>query len=84
MEHTLPATDSRLRADLRCLTQGNVKQAGKEKVAIEERERRKRRERDAQGKKWAPVYFKVSKSKKSGELIGSCELIYYPIIESSR
>lgn len=58
MEHTLPATDSRLRTDLQALSQSNVKLAGKEKVAIEERERRKRREREAQGKKWAPVYFK--------------------------
>jgi len=59
MEHTLPPTDSRLRADLRALSAFNVKQAGKEKVTIEERERRKRREREAQGKgKWAPVHFK--------------------------
>jgi len=58
MEHTLPASDSRLRTDMRALATGNVKQAGKEKISIEERERRKRREREAQGKKWAPVYFK--------------------------
>ncbi len=59
MENVLPSTDSRLRTDLRALTHGNVKQAGREKILIEERERRKRREREAQGKKWAPQYFKV-------------------------
>jgi len=58
MEHTLPASDSRLRTDLRALSKADVKTAGKEKVSIEERERRKRREREAQGKKWSPQYFK--------------------------
>lgn len=58
MEHTLPPTDSRMRTDLRALSQNDVKRAGREKVIIEERERRKRREREAQGKKWSPVYFK--------------------------
>lgn len=58
MENTLPPTDSRLRADLRALNKFDLKTAAKEKVGIEERERRKRREREAQGKKWTPLYFK--------------------------
>ena len=31
-----------------------------EKNKIEDRERQKRREREAQGKKWSPAYFKVN------------------------
>jgi len=54
----LPPTDSRLRGDVRALASLNMKQAAKEKTKIEDRERIKRRERDAQGKKWSPVYFK--------------------------
>jgi len=67
MEHTLPPTDSRLRADMRALAAFDVKRAGKEKVQIEERERRKRREREAQGKKWAPQYFKKVPDDEFGE-----------------
>ena len=61
MENTLPPTDSRLRADLRALSKSDFKNAAKEKVNIEESQRRKRREREAQGKKWSPSYFKVRK-----------------------
>jgi len=57
-EAILPPTDSRLRGDLRALASLNMKLAAKEKNKIEDRERQKRRERDAQGKKWSPVYFK--------------------------
>jgi len=58
MENTLPPTDSRLRTDMQALAAFDLKRAGREKIAIEERERRKRREREAQGKKWAPINFK--------------------------
>lgn len=54
----LPPSDSRLRADIRALKAGNVKVAGKEKNRIEEDQRQKRRERDAQHEKWTPVYFR--------------------------
>lgn len=74
MEHTLPPTDSRLRGDLRALSAFDFKRAGKEKVALEESQRRKRREREAQGKKWAPQYFKKVPDDEFGErweLIGT-------------
>lgn len=54
----LPATDSRLRADIRALKAGNIKIAGKEKIRIEEEQRQKRKDRDAQNIKWVPVYFR--------------------------
>lgn len=58
MEHTLPTTDARLRTDLRALNKFDMKTAAKEKTSIEEEQRRKRREREAQGKTWSPNYFK--------------------------
>jgi len=62
-EAILPPTDSRLRGDVRALQANNVKLAGREKNKIEESERIKRKEREAKGDKWAPVYFE----KKPGE-----------------
>lgn len=58
LEAVLPSTDARLREDARALAANNIKLAGKEKARIEEKERQKRRERDASGKKWAPSLFK--------------------------
>jgi hypothetical protein len=58
LELVLPPTDSRLRGDLRALTTLDMKIASKEKNKIEEKQRLKRRERDASGHKWSPAYFK--------------------------
>eukprot|EP01111_Echinosteliopsis_oligospora_P002698 TRINITY_DN140_c0_g1_i1.p1 TRINITY_DN140_c0_g1~~TRINITY_DN140_c0_g1_i1.p1 ORF type:complete len:490 (+),score=140.93 TRINITY_DN140_c0_g1_i1:72-1541(+) len=58
LEAILPTTDARLREDLRALAVNNIKLAGKEKTRIEEKERQKRRDRDAQGKKFTPQLFK--------------------------
>jgi len=58
LEAILPPTDARLREDARALADNNIKLAGKEKARIEEKERQKRRDRDAQGKKWNPQIFK--------------------------
>jgi len=47
-----------LRGDVRALKSHNTKLAGKEKTKIEEAERVKRKEREAQAVQWSPVYFK--------------------------
>jgi len=56
-ERVLAKSDSRWRSDVRALHQLDIKLAGKEKTRIEEVERQKRREREAQCVKWAPLYF---------------------------
>jgi len=64
----LPASDSRLRGDLRALADHNTKLASKEKHIIEERERQKRRAASSQGLQWVPRYFKKEPDAKFGHV----------------
>ncbi|GAM27844.1 hypothetical protein SAMD00019534_110200 [Acytostelium subglobosum LB1] len=67
-EKILPVTDSRIRGDRRALQHLDNKKSSKEKRAIEEREREKRRERVRLGKVWTPSYFKKVDDAKFGYL----------------
>jgi len=58
LESILPPSDSRLRSDLRALASLDMKAAAKEKNKIEDRQRLKRKERELNGVKWTPMYFK--------------------------
>jgi hypothetical protein len=53
----LPPTDSRLRPDQRALERGDFKTGSSEKHRIEEKQRKARKEREADGIEWKPVYF---------------------------
>jgi len=53
----LPKTDSRLRQDRFALGQKDYKKAASEKSKLEKDERAKRKQRELQGKIWAPKYF---------------------------
>ncbi|CCG81997.1 Sterol binding ankyrin repeat protein [Taphrina deformans PYCC 5710] len=53
----LPRTDSRLRPDMRAREQGNLEGAETQKVAIEERQRKRRAELEEAGQTHEPRYF---------------------------
>ncbi|CAO0800572.1 unnamed protein product [Mucor circinelloides] len=53
----LPITDTRLRPDQQLYEKGNVDEADEEKLRIEQQQRDKRKEFEAQGKEWLPRWF---------------------------
>ena len=54
----IPPTDTRLRPDQRAMEDGKYELAAKEKERVEEKQRAKRRDREARGKEWEPRWFK--------------------------
>ena len=55
----LPRTDVRYRPDIRCLENGDMNGAAAEKHRLEEKQRAARKLREAQGGKWAPLWFEM-------------------------
>ena len=67
LEELLPATDSRLRPDLRALENGEVKLAATEKHRLEEKQRKQRKEREKKGEEFVPAYFIEIEDELTGE-----------------
>ncbi|GFF53658.1 putative oxysterol binding protein [Aspergillus lentulus] len=65
-EH-LPPTDTRLRPDQRAMEDGEYDLAANEKHRVEEKQRAKRREREARGEEYRPQWFTRAKCPITGE-----------------
>lgn len=63
----LPPTDTRLRPDQRAMEDGAYALAATEKNRVEEKQRAKRREREARGEEFAPRWFRKDRCPVSGE-----------------
>lgn len=63
----LPPTDTRLRPDQRAMEDGEYDFAATEKNRVEEKQRKKRREREAAGEEFVPRWFSKSKDPTTGE-----------------
>lgn len=57
LESALPPTDSRKRPDQRVYEEGAVDEAERMKAALEESQRRRRKEMETAGQSWEPVWF---------------------------
>lgn len=57
MPTVIPRTDSRHRPDQRALEMGDIEKAAAEKVRVEEKQRVARKEREAKGEDWTPMWF---------------------------
>jgi hypothetical protein len=67
LEPWLPPTDTRLRPDQRAMEDGRYDFAATEKNRVEEKQRKKRREREAKGEEFVPHWFSQAKCPISGE-----------------
>ncbi|KAL4972698.1 Oxysterol-binding protein-domain-containing protein [Aspergillus desertorum] len=63
----LPPTDTRLRPDQRAMEEGEYDLAAIEKHRVEEKQRAKRREREANGEEYKPKWFSKAKCPITGE-----------------
>ncbi|KAI9791396.1 MAG: hypothetical protein M1816_003963 [Peltula sp. TS41687] len=63
----LPPTDTRLRPDQRAMENGEYDLAAQEKVRLEEKQRAKRREREAKGEEFVPRWFAKAKCNTTGD-----------------
>lgn len=63
----LPPTDTRLRPDQRAMEDGQYDFAATEKNRVEEKQRAKRREREAEGEEFVPKWFRKGRCEISGE-----------------
>ncbi|KAL4875522.1 Oxysterol-binding protein-domain-containing protein [Aspergillus karnatakaensis] len=63
----LPPTDTRLRPDQRAMEEGEYDLAADEKHRVEEKQRAKRREREANGEEYQPKWFSKDKCSVTGE-----------------
>lgn len=63
----LPPTDTRLRPDQRAMEDGEYDFAADEKHRVEEKQRAKRREREAKGEEFKPRWFSKAKCETTGE-----------------
>ena len=63
----LPPTDTRLRPDQRAMEDGEYDLAATEKNRVEEKQRAKRREREAKGMEFIPRWFAKAKDEVTGE-----------------
>ncbi|XP_023671311.1 oxysterol-binding protein-related protein 1 [Paramormyrops kingsleyae] len=57
MEGVIPATDCRLRPDMRAFENGDIDQASKDKKRLEEKQRTSRKERAKTGEDWKSRWF---------------------------
>ncbi|KAL4991729.1 Oxysterol-binding protein-domain-containing protein [Aspergillus falconensis] len=64
----LPPTDTRLRPDQRAMEEGEYDFAATEKHRVEEKQRAKRREREANGEEYKPKWFSKAKCPITGEV----------------
>ena len=58
MKQSLAPTDSRFRPDRLFLEMGDMEQAGREKVKLENDQRVQRKKREEKNERWKPRYFK--------------------------
>ncbi len=63
----LPPTDTRLRPDQRAMEDGEYDFAASEKSRVEEKQRAKRREREANGEEFVPQWFERAQCDVTGE-----------------
>lgn len=63
----LPPTDTRLRPDQRAMEDGEYDFAATEKNRVEEKQRKKRREREAKGEEFVPRWFSKARDATTGE-----------------
>ncbi|CCU81571.1 oxysterol-binding protein 1 [Blumeria hordei DH14] len=63
----LPITDSRLRPDQRAAEEGNLEEAERLKVILEERQRNRRRQLEERGEVWIPRWFVRAEGGDGGE-----------------
>lgn len=61
-ENSLAPTDSRLRPDQRLYEQGKIDEAEKKKQELEEKQRTKRHEMEANNTEWKPAFFQLGGS----------------------
>jgi hypothetical protein len=67
LQPLLAPTDSRFRPDQRAMEEGNYDIASEEKNRVEEKQRARRREREAAGEHFEPRWFKLQKHPVTGE-----------------
>jgi len=67
LEPVLPPTDTRLRPDQRAMEDGEYDLAATEKNRVEEKQRAKRREREAKGEEFVPRWFSKGQCSITGE-----------------
>ncbi|KAK2740448.1 hypothetical protein FQN57_006075 [Myotisia sp. PD_48] len=67
LQPCLPPTDTRLRPDQRAMEDGEYDFAATEKHRVEEKQRAKRREREAKGEQYQPKWFSKGKCEITGE-----------------
>ncbi|RHZ60733.1 uncharacterized protein CDV56_104904 [Aspergillus thermomutatus] len=67
LRENLPPTDTRLRPDQRAMEDGEYEFAANEKHRVEEKQRAKRREREARGEDYRPQWFTRAKCPITGE-----------------
>lgn len=63
----LPPTDTRLRPDQRAMEDGEYDLAATEKNRVEEKQRARRREREAKGEEFVPKWFEKARDEVTGE-----------------
>ncbi len=63
----LPPTDTRLRPDQRAMEDGRYDFAATEKNRVEEKQRKARREREARGEEFEPLWFRKGRCEITGE-----------------
>ncbi|CCJ31322.1 unnamed protein product, partial [Pneumocystis jirovecii] len=73
----LPRTDTRLREDQRSRENGNIDDAEKIKIFLEEEQRQRRKKMEAEGKEWEPRWFTYDKNKDPSWLIKNGEDSYW-------
>ena len=69
MKYALPRTDSRFRPDQRYMEYQDIDKAGDEKMRLEEKQRKVRKENEAKGVIPRPMYFDETYDDLTGELI---------------
>uniref|UniRef100_A0A7S3CWL2 Oxysterol-binding protein n=1 Tax=Palpitomonas bilix TaxID=652834 RepID=A0A7S3CWL2_9EUKA len=62
MRDSLPPTDCRFRPDQRLYENGEVKAAAKEKLRLEDKQRKARKQRESAGEKWTPRWFELKEN----------------------
>lgn len=80
----LPPTDTRLRPDQRAMEDGRYDFAAAEKNRVEEKQRARRREREANGEEFVPKWFSKARCKITGEEYWITNGDYWRVRESVR
>lgn len=72
-------TDSRLRPDQRAMEEGEYDFAATEKTRVEEKQRMRRRDREAKGEEFEPRWFKRTKHPITGEMFWEFKHDYWDV-----